>query len=406
MSIFRIHRTDKLDNPVSYFQEPISQDLSAAITPIFESFAQEQRLLQHNLDYTLAPICSNARNQELLSFMRKRFSLNLSQDQVLLVFQIASYVKKLPLFTLGKPNRFKIEGLCSFSLLSHTKEAPLEDTIIIHQKKKSTVVVLGKGISSKVCKALMFSQGSFSWIADKTTYSPTLSDNSWVSLGVDPHLFLGVPKFKYSYYQEKNEDDTFGIKKKHCSIETLYDLSLIEMIEAHQNQPFLSEDAMWKIALSLISMLQNLHQRDLVYRDLKPDNILVALDKPFNLFDMNQFKLVAADLETVAKHPEVGTRWVGSRPYFPQDTINEKQDKPSDIYALGIILGNLFSKSLEDKFYIFEVISLIARMKEENPLLRPPIEEVAHNMNSLQPSYLHRQESEINCFGISDCVIS
>jgi serine/threonine protein kinase len=182
-------------------------------------------------------------------------------------------------------------------------------------------------------------------------------------------------------------------------------MSLIEIIEANENIRFLSEKKTWEVAQSLIKIIKELHGKNLIYRDLKPDNILVSLENASGCFSLNKFSIVAGDLETVTSEGVEEDKWYGSPMYFPKDTSKEKQRKPYDIYTLGKILDALFSKNFEYKMYMLHLHSFISRMKDEDFEKRPPIQEVESFFTSLYPRYLDLVDENPDCLGMSDCAI-
>lgn len=408
MSTLRIHRTDQISCSLEFHPETpiLADEFLERMKSLFTTFKGEQRILQERLNFSLSSICLDRRNKEILAFMEKRFLVPLTEEQMVLIFKIASFIKTQSVFSLGIINRYKIDGLCSISILSTTNEPSLDDKIFIHLKKKETCLVLGKGSRSKAFKALEFSQRQFSWVAEKTTYRLPVKNLNSGTLQLNPALFINPPFFSYFYYQEKQKAEACEIEKKHCSLEPLFDLSLIEILEAHQNLSFLTEKSIWSITTQLIEMIKELHDKNLIYRDLKPDNILVSLDKSSSAFSFNKFSLVAADLDTVTQENVDCERWYGTPSYFPKDQAIEKQGKPYDIYVLGQILSGLFVKSLDAKFYIFDVFKIIAKMKSEDFRQRPTIEDVQVEFLSLRPRYLFLTEETIDCISFKDCVIS
>ena len=218
-------------------------------------------------------------------------------------------------------------------------------------------------------------------------------------------MFVNPPLFSYVYYTKKLEEGCV-IVEKNCSLESLYDLSLIEIIEAHQNLPFLTESSVWRITTQLIEMIKELHDKNLIYRDLKPDNILISLDKTIGVFNLDRFSLVATDLDTVIDASQASNVWVGTTAYYPRDISKEKQGQHSDIYALGKILEVLFEKNFEDKLYIDEVDSIIIRMKSEDHTQRPTIDDVRAQFLALRPGYLFISDETVDCISLKGCVIA
>ncbi len=103
------------------------------------------------------------------------------------------------------------------------------------------------------------------------------------------------------------------------------------------NQAPLSISQAIDLILQLLSALHYAHQRGVIHRDIKPDNLLIANDK-----------LIVTDFG-IAQVPE-GTRltrtgFVPGTPEYmsPEQFKNEEPDPRSDIYATGIVLFEMLT---------------------------------------------------------------
>src|SRR5262249_427890 len=89
--------------------------------------------------------------------------------------------------------------------------------------------------------------------------------------------------------------------------------------------------------------LHEAHERGLVHRDVKPDNILVSPDGQAKLIDLGLVKETEADLGLTRTEGGLGT------PHFmaPEQFRNAKSaDIRCDIYSLGATLYNLVTGEL------------------------------------------------------------
>ncbi|MBK7936471.1 MAG: serine/threonine-protein kinase PknK [Lewinellaceae bacterium] len=101
--------------------------------------------------------------------------------------------------------------------------------------------------------------------------------------------------------------------------------------------------SVFPIALQLASILEELHRRDVIHKDIKPDNILIRPDtRELRLIDFSI--AVAMQQESVGA---VGHRDLeGSLPYLsPEQTgrINRPVDYRSDYYSLGVTFYELLA---------------------------------------------------------------
>ena len=97
----------------------------------------------------------------------------------------------------------------------------------------------------------------------------------------------------------------------------------------------LPERALTKAFLELCQVLEFLHGHDILHRDIKPDNILLAPDGHIRLIDFD-----------AAREPKEGetqdTRLLGTRGYAPPEQYGFSQtDARADLYALGVTFRQL-----------------------------------------------------------------
>jgi serine/threonine-protein kinase len=118
-------------------------------------------------------------------------------------------------------------------------------------------------------------------------------------------------------------------------------LEYIDGFSAHavldRNGPLAVGDAV-HIALDVARALEHAHSRNIVHRDVKPDNILITHAGVAKLGDLGLAKRTDE-----ASHLTAARQGFGTTPYMPyEQAINAKgADGRSDIYALGATLYHL-----------------------------------------------------------------
>ena len=111
-------------------------------------------------------------------------------------------------------------------------------------------------------------------------------------------------------------------------------------------------DSQFYIA-SMILVLQYLHERDIIYRDLKPDNIMIDTNGFIKLVDFGTAKIIQSRTYTL----------VGSPHYIaPEVIVGKGYGKMVDLWSMGICLYEFlcgrvpFGEDEEDPYRIYEEI--------------------------------------------------
>jgi len=102
--------------------------------------------------------------------------------------------------------------------------------------------------------------------------------------------------------------------------------------------PLQDERARDRIAFQLMDIVSHLHDNDIVHRDVKPDNIIVRPDGSLVLLDYGIVRRMG-EMETSATV-------IGTRPYMSPEQINGKSERRSDIWAVGVVLYQMYTGSL------------------------------------------------------------
>ncbi|MBR2860786.1 MAG: Stk1 family PASTA domain-containing Ser/Thr kinase [Clostridia bacterium] len=118
-------------------------------------------------------------------------------------------------------------------------------------------------------------------------------------------------------------------------------------------------------ALQIVAGIEHAHRRDIIHRDIKPQNIIVAKDGTVKIVDFGIARMTSQTTRTMA-----GKDVVGSVHYLsPEQARGTQIDARSDIYSFGILLYQMFTGRVP--FDGSEPVSIA--MKHINQTPEPPI---------------------------------
>lgn len=121
-------------------------------------------------------------------------------------------------------------------------------------------------------------------------------------------------------------------------MEYIHGKTLKQLIE--EEAPFTSSKVL-NVALDIASALQHAHKKNIIHRDIKPQNILITDEGVLKVADFGIAR--AVDSSTVVTTGNA----IGSVHYFsPEQARGGYVDKTSDIYSLGIVMFEMGTKTL------------------------------------------------------------
>jgi serine/threonine protein kinase len=120
---------------------------------------------------------------------------------------------------------------------------------------------------------------------------------------------------------------------------------------------------------SICDAVHHAHQKGVIHRDLKPDNILVTQDGAPKILDFGIARVTEADLQVTTMHTQHG-QLVGTITYMSPEQVSgnrEELDLRSDIYALGVVLFELLAGRLPHDLAGRSIPDAVRIILEVNP---------------------------------------
>ena len=152
------------------------------------------------------------------------------------------------------------------------------------------------------------------------------------------------------------------------------------------------------VALDIARALEHAHSRNVVHRDIKPDNILLTRSGVAKLADLGLAKRLDE-----ASHLTATRQGFGTTPYMPyEQAMNARRaDGRSDVYALGATLYHLVTGVLP--FPADNHLDVVEKKREGtftpasalNPAVPPALDRILERMMARDPRDRYQTASEL-----------
>ncbi len=135
-----------------------------------------------------------------------------------------------------------------------------------------------------------------------------------------------------------------------------------------KNHGTLTQSDRYEIVGQIINAIKFAHERNILHRDISPNNVLVFLRKGKPIIKVSDFGL-GKDTESLSYYTGYSVSGYGQILYVsPEQRLHLKDATvKSDIYSLGKLVYFVFTGKDPDNIESFELSSLITRATENNP---------------------------------------
>lgn len=174
----------------------------------------------------------------------------------------------------------------------------------------------------------------------------------------------------------KNESKAISLLS-HPNIVKIYDVSfgdiiqyiVMEYIEGITLKEFIEQQVSlsWKDAvhftLQILRALQHAHDRGIVHRDVKPQNIMVLADNTIKVTDFGIARFARSEQKTITD------KAIGSVHYIsPEQARGEVTDEKADIYSVGVMMYEMLTGQLPFEAESAVSVAIMQLQREPKPL--------------------------------------
>ena len=221
------------------------------------------------------------------------------------------------------------------SILTEINDNFLTENKLVFKKYKP-IKEIGKGSFGKIYSTIRLEDKSvFAMKTEKrSTYGSNLETEAYYLLTLKGK---GIPEL-ISYGQNA---------KYNILIETLLDKSLFDLFLKTRKLCNITDLCL--IALQLIERLEFIHSKDLIYRDVKPENFMIGMDDP-NVIYITDYGLCKKYRSSkTGKHiqPKYIKKFIGTLKYASSNVLKGKESsRRDDLISLGFVLIHLHRRNL------------------------------------------------------------
>ncbi|MFT8888536.1 MAG: Stk1 family PASTA domain-containing Ser/Thr kinase [Ethanoligenens sp.] len=222
-------------------------------------------------------------------------------------------------------------------------------------------------------------------------------DDRVVAVKVLKDEYLSNDDFKRRF---KNESKAIAMLS-HPNIVQVYDVSLderlqyivMEYVDGITLKEYIDQQHVltWKEAvhftMQILRALQHAHEKGIIHRDIKPQNIMMLEDGTIKVADFGIARMVDSETRTMTD------KAIGSVHYIsPEQASGSRTDEKSDIYSLGVMLYEMLTGKLPFEsdnavsVAIMQMQTKPRRPRDLNPDIPEGLEEITLRAMQKEPS--------------------
>ena len=184
-------------------------------------------------------------------------------------------------------------------------------------------------------------------------------------------------------------DVSFGDLIQYIVMEYIDGITLKQYIESHGSIP-------WKdtvnIVMQILRALQHAHDKGIIHRDVKPQNIMLTSDGTIKVTDFGIARFARSE------HKTMTDKAIGSVHYIsPEQARGEVTDEKADIYSVGVIMYEMLSGTLPFQAESAVIVAMMQLQNEPKPLreIDPtiPLGLTQITMNAMQKEVVRRYQT-------------
>ena len=190
-------------------------------------------------------------------------------------------------------------------------------------------------------------------------------------------------------------DVSFGDLIQYIVMEYIEGITLKDYIEKNSN---LSWAEAVNFTIQILRGLQHAHDKGIVHRDVKPQNIMVLEDNTIKVTDFGIARFARNESKTITD------KAIGSVHYIsPEQAKGEVTDEKADIYSVGVILYEMLTGVLPFEAESAVSVAIMQLQSEPklpshiNPLIPAGLEQITVKAMQKDPRNRYKSAAEMLC---------